>query len=253
MKVEFDGMWAGSLTDATTRGRPDTESVDVTSRLSMITDVLESTTKPLVYDGDSGGRDEHFPYMVRSLERLGVSAVIIEDKVGNKRNSLFGTSVRQVQASPEEFSKKISVGKQSQITEEFLIFARIESLILQVGMDDALIRAEKYLKAGADGIMIHSANQNPDEIFQFAEKFRQGISEKPLIVVPSSFSQVTESELEKNGVNIVIYANQLLRSAIPSMVDAAKSILEFGSSHQLESNMMSIKDILLLFPTEDAK
>jgi phosphoenolpyruvate phosphomutase len=253
MKVEFDGMWAGSLTDATTRGRPDTESVDVTSRLSMITDVLESTTKPLVYDGDSGGRDEHFPYMVRSLERLGVSAVIIEDKVGNKRNSLFGTSVEQVQAAPEEFSKKISIGKQSQITEEFLIFARIESLILQAGIDDALNRAEKYLKAGADGIMIHSAKQNPDEIFQFTEKFRQGISEKPLIVVPSSFSQVTESELEKNGVNIVIYANQLLRSAIPSMVDAAKSILEFGSSHQLESNMMSIKDILLLFPTEDAR
>ena len=253
IKVEFDGMWAGSLTDATTRGRPDTESVDATSRLSMLSDVLESTTKPLIYDGDTGGRDEHFPYMVRALERLGVSAVIIEDKVGNKRNSLFGTSVKQDQATPEEFSKKIVIGKQSQITEEFFVIARIESLIAGAGMDDALSRAEKYLDAGADGIMIHSSKQNPDEVFQFAEAYKRIISDKPLVVVPSSFSQVTESELEKNGVNIVIYANQLLRSAIPSMLNTAKSILEFGNSYQIESQMMSINDILMLFPTGDAR
>lgn len=252
-KIEFDGMWAGSLTDATTRGRPDTELVDVSSRLLMLSDVLESTTKPLIYDGDTGGRDEHFPYMVRSLERLGVSAVIIEDKKGNKRNSLFGTSQKHLQATPEEFSEKINIGKKSQITEEFLIIARIESLITGSGLDDALMRAAKYIDSGADGIMIHSADQEPDEVYNFAEEYKKNVSSKPLIVVPSSFSQVTESELEKNGVNIVIYANQLLRSAIPSMLNAAKSILDFGSSHQLDGKMMSIKDILELFPAGDGK
>jgi phosphoenolpyruvate mutase len=252
-KIEFDGMWAGSLTDATTRGRPDTELVDVSSRLLMLSDVLESTTKPLIYDGDTGGRDEHFPYMVRSLERLGVSAVIIEDKKGNKRNSLFGTSQKHFQATPEEFSKKINIGKKSQITEEFLIIARIESLITGSGLEDALMRAGRYIDSGADGIMIHSAEQEPDEVYSFAEEYKKNVSNKPLIVVPSSFSQVTESELEKNGVNIVIYANQLLRSAIPSMLNTAKSILEFGSSHQLDGKMMSIKDILELFPAGEGK
>ena len=248
-KLEFDGMWASSLTDATTRGRPDTESVDVTSRLSMLAEVLESTTKPLIYDGDSGGRDEHFPYMVRSLERLGVSAVIIEDKIGNKRNSLFGTSVKQIQAHPDDFSKKIRIGKMAQVTEEFLVIARIESLTTGAGLDDALMRAGKYIEAGADGIMIHSAANTPHEIFEFATRFKRTISEKPLVVVPSSFSQVTEQELESNGVNIVIYANQLLRSAIPPMIDTAKSILKHGDSHHIESNMMPIKDILEFFPT----
>jgi phosphoenolpyruvate mutase len=248
-KVEFDGMWASSLTDATTRGRPDTESVDVTSRLSMLAEVLESTTKPLIYDGDSGGRDEHFPYMVRSLERLGVSAVIIEDKIGNKRNSLFGTSVKQIQAYPDDFSKKIRIGKMAQVTEEFLVIARIESLTTGAGLDDALMRAEKYIDAGADGIMIHSAANTPHEIFEFTTRFKTTISEKPLVVVPSSFSQVTELELESNGVNIVIYANQLLRSAIPPMIDTAKSILKHGDSHHIEANMMPIKDILEFFPT----
>ena len=191
--------------------------------------------------------------MVRSLERLGVSAVIIEDKKGNKRNSLFGTSQKHLQATPEEFSEKINIGKKSQITEEFLIIARIESLITGSGLDDALMRAAKYIDSGADGIMIHSADQEPDEVYNFAEEYKKNVSSKPLIVVPSSFSQVTESELEKNGVNIVIYANQLLRSAIPSMLNAAKSILDFGSSHQLDGKMMSIKDILELFPAGDGK
>ncbi|MEI6095903.1 MAG: phosphoenolpyruvate mutase [Gammaproteobacteria bacterium] len=251
MKLEFDGMWAGSLTDATTRGRPDTESVDVTSRMSMLGDVMESTTKPVIYDGDTGGREEHFPYLVRSLERLGVSAVIIEDKVGNKRNSLFGKNIKQTQALPEDFAKKISIGKQSQVTEDFLIFARIESLVVGAGIEDALMRAEKYINGGADGIMIHSADNNPDEIFQFAKRYKENISKNPLIAVPSSYCQVTENELENNGVNVVIYANHLLRSAIPSMIKTAESILEHGTSSFIDSEIMSIKDILKLFDAGD--
>jgi phosphoenolpyruvate mutase len=253
MKIEFDGMWAGSLTDATTRGRPDTESVDVASRLSMLGDVMESTTKPLIYDGDTGGREEHFPYMVRSLERLGVSAVIIEDKVGNKRNSLFGMNVKQTQALPEDFAKKILVGKQCQVTEDFLIFARIESLVAGAGMEDALIRAEKYTNAGADGIMIHSANKAPDEIFEFAQKYKKDISDKPLVAVPSSYCQVTEEELEIHGVNVVIYANHLLRSAIPSMIKTAESILQHGTSSYIDPEIMSINDILKLFSAGDSQ
>ena len=251
LKRTFDGMWASSLTDATMRGRPDIESVDITSRLALLKDVLEVTTKPIIFDGDTGGRDEHFSYTVRALERVGVSAVIIEDKVGNKRNSLFGTSVLQQQADPEEFAKKILSGKKSQLTEEFMLIARIETFICGGDLSDAIMRAEKYLMAGADGIMIHSSMKVPDQVYAFAEKFRSDISDKTLVVVPSTFSQVTEAELEEVGFNVVIYANQLLRSALPAMLLTAKSILRSGRSLDTESEMMSISDILNLIPTDD--
>ena len=251
LKRTFDGMWASSLTDATMRGRPDIESVDITSRLALLKDVLEVTTKPIIFDGDTGGRDEHFSYTVRALERVGVSAVIIEDKVGNKRNSLFGTSVQQQQADPEEFAKKILSGKKSQLTEEFMLIARIETFICGGDLSDAIMRAEKYLMAGADGIMIHSSMKVPDQVYAFAEKFRSDISDKTLVVVPSTFSQVTEAELEEVGFNVVIYANQLLRSALPAMLLTAKSILRSGRSLDTESEMMSISDILNLIPTDD--
>jgi phosphoenolpyruvate mutase len=250
-KRYFDGMWASSLTDATMRGRPDIESVDITSRLALLKDVLEVTTKPVIFDGDTGGRDEHFSYTVRSLERVGVSAVIIEDKIGNKRNSLFGTSVLQQQADPEDFAKKISIGKKSQLTEDFMLIARIESFICGGDLNDAIMRAEKYLAAGADGIMIHSSMKVPDQVYAFAEKFRREISDKTLVVVPSTFSQVTETELEEVGFNVVIYANQLLRSALPAMLSTAKSILRAGRSIDAESKMMSISDILNLTPMDD--
>lgn len=250
-KRTFDGMWASSLTDATMRGRPDIESVDITSRLALLKDVLEVTTKPIIFDGDTGGRDEHFSYTVRALERVGVSAVIIEDKVGNKRNSLFGTSVLQQQADPEEFAKKISNGKKSQLTEDFMLIARIETFICGGDLSDAIMRAEKYLIAGADGIMIHSSMKVPDQVYAFAEKFRRDISDKTLVVVPSTFSQVTEAELEEVGFNVVIYANQLLRSALPAMLLTATSILRSGRSLDAESEMMSISDILNLIPMDD--
>lgn len=250
-RLEFDGMWAGSLTDATTRARPDIESVDSTARLSMLSDVLEATTKPILYDGDSGGREEHFPYMVRSLERLGVSAVIVEDKIGPKRNSLFGQTVKQTQDSAEIFAKKIARGKHSQVTEDFAIIARIESLIIGTGLDDAYRRAETYLGAGADGIMIHSSSNLPDEIYEFASYYKTNISAKPLVVAPSNFYAAHEDDLEASGVNVVLYANQLLRSAIPAMVNAAKSILEAGSSLEIESTLLPIKEILNLFPSEE--
>ena len=250
-KLAFDGMWASSLTDATMRGRPDIESVDITSRLSLLKDVLEVTTKPIIFDGDTGGRNEHFSYTVRALERVGVSAVIIEDKVGNKRNSLFGTSVAQQQADPVEFAKKISSGKKSQITEDFMLIARIETFICGGDLSDAIMRAERYLEAGADGIMIHSSLKAPDEVFAFAEKFRKDVSDKTLVVVPSTFSQVTENELEQMGFNVVIYANQMLRSALPAMLQTAQSILRAGRSLESESEMMSISDILGLIPVTD--
>ncbi len=250
-KLSYDGMWASSLTDATMRGRPDIESVDVTSRLALLKDVLEVTTKPIIFDGDTGGRNEHFSYTVRALERVGVSAVIIEDKIGNKRNSLFGTSVTQQQADPLEFAKKISSGKKSQLTEDFMLIARIETFICGGDLSDAIMRAEKYLMAGADGIMIHSSMKVPDQVYAFAEKFRRDISDKTLVVVPSTFSQVAEAELEEVGFNVVIYANQLLRSALPAMLLTAKSILRAGRSLDAESEMMSISEILNLIPTDD--
>lgn len=245
---EFDGMWGSSLTDSTAKGKPDIEAVDFSARMTTLNEVLEVTTKPVIYDGDTGGQTEHFVFTVKTLERLGVSAVIIEDKTGLKKNSLFGTDVAQTQDSIESFSHKIREGKKAQTTDDFMIIARIESLILGKGVDDAFTRAKAFLDAGADGIMIHSREKTPDEVFDFCKLYNELPNRKPLVVVPSSYNKVYEEELVKHGVNIVIYANQLLRSAYPAMVNTAKSILEHGRSAECDAHMMPIKDILELIP-----
>lgn len=248
IKNEFDAMWLSSLTDSTLKGKPDNESVDITSRLRTVNDILEVTTKPIIYDGDSGGLPEHFVFLVRSLERLGVSAVIIEDKVGLKQNSLLESGNVQKQAPMEDQCHKIRVGKQAQITEEFMIFARCESLITGAGEDDAIARCRAYIDAGADGIMIHSKSNTPDEVKRFVKRFRAEVSvDKPMVVVPSTYNQVTEKELAATGVNIVIYANQLLRAAYPAMRRCAERILECERAREASEELcMPINDILSL-------
>lgn len=245
---EFDGMWGSSLTDSTAKGKPDIEAVDVSSRMNTLNEVLEVTTKPIVYDADTGGQTEHFEFTVRTLERLGVSAAIIEDKTGLKKNSLFGTDVPQTQDSIENFSNKIRAGKTAQATNDFMIIARIESLILDQGMDDAFTRAKAYLEAGADGIMIHSRKKDPTEIFEFCNLYNTLPNRKCLVAVPSSYNSVTEDELREKGVNLVIYANHLLRSAYPAMSKTARSILEHQRSKESNQNLLSIKEILELIP-----
>ena len=241
---QFDAMWISSLCDSTEKGKPDIELV--TSRFRTIEDVMEVTTKPIIFDGDTGGLAEHFVYTVRSLERMGVSAVIIEDKKGLKKNSLFGTEVEQTQAGIEEFSEKIRMGKKAQLSDDFMIIARIESLILEKGMEDALNRARAFVDAGADGIMIHSRKKDPGEILTFCDRFRETDRTTPLVVVPSSFNSVTEDELASHGVNICIYANQLLRAAFPAMENAAKSILIHHRAQEIDSELMPIKQIITL-------
>ncbi|MCI8464451.1 MAG: phosphoenolpyruvate mutase [Lachnospiraceae bacterium] len=243
---QFDAMWISSLCDSTAKGKPDIELVDSTSRFRTIDDVMEVTTKPVIFDGDTGGLTEHFVYLVRSLERMGVSAVIIEDKTGLKKNSLFGTEVVQTQDTVEHFCEKIAAGKATQLTDEFMIIARIESLILEQGMEDALNRARAYVKAGADGIMIHSRKKDPEEIFQFCDLFRGENQETPLVVVPTSFHSVTEAELAEHGVNIVIYANQLTRSAFPAMEETARDILRYHRAEEVDARLMPIKNIISL-------
>ena len=243
---QFDAMWVSSLCDSTAKGKPDIELVDMSSRLRTIDDIMEVTTKPIILDGDTGGLTEHFVYNVRTLERMGVSAVIIEDKKGLKKNSLFGTEVEQTQASIEEFSEKIAAGKRAQLTDDFMIIARIESLILEKGMDDALARAFAFVDAGADGIMIHSRKKDPAEILEFCDKFREKDKRTPIVVVPSSFNVITEDELAAHGVNIVIYANQLTRSAFPAMEQTAKDILRYHRAKEVDSRLMPIKDIISL-------
>ena len=247
-KREFDAMWLSSLTDSTLKGKPDNESVDVTSRLRTVNDILEITTKPIIYDGDSGGLPEHFTFLIRSLERLGVSAVIIEDKIGLKQNSLLEHGNVQQQASIADQCHKIKMGKQAQITDDFMIIARCESLIAGKGEDDAIARCKAYCEAGADGIMIHSKAKTPDEVVSFVKRFRNEISaDKPIVVVPSTYAQVTEDELAKIGVNIVIYANQLLRAAYPAMHKVAERILECGRAQEASVECcMPVKDILSL-------
>lgn len=243
---QFDAMWVSSLCDSTAKGKPDIELVDMSSRLRTIDDIMEVTTKPIILDGDTGGLTEHFVYNVRTLERMGVSAVIIEDKTGLKKNSLFGTDVDQTQASIEDFSNKIRAGKAAQLTDDFMIIARIESLILERGMEDALERAYAFVSAGADGIMIHSRRKDPAEILEFCDKFRIDNKFTPIVVVPSSFNMITESELAAHGVNIVIYANQLTRSAFPAMQRTAEDILKYHRAKEVDDRLMSIKEIITL-------
>ena len=247
---QFDGMWVSSLCDSTAKGKPDIELVDMSSRLRTIDDIMEVTTKPIILDGDTGGLIEHFVYNIRTLERIGVSAVIIEDKTGLKKNSLFGVDVEQTQDTIENFCAKISAGKAALRTREFMLIARIESLILEKGMEDALTRAFAYVQAGADGIMIHSRRKEPDEIFEFCEKFRAVDSKTPIVVVPTSFNTVTEAEFEKQGVNIIIYANQLTRSGFPAMQKTAQTILTHHRAKEADDLCMSIKEILTLIPDE---
>lgn len=247
---QFDSMWVSSLCDSTAKGKPDIELVDMSSRINTLNEIMEVTTKPIILDGDTGGLIEHFVYNVKTLERLGISAIIIEDKTGLKKNSLFGTEVEQTQDSIENFTAKIRAGKKAQRSKDFMIIARIESLILEKGMEDALKRAFAYTEAGADGIMIHSRKKEPDEIFGFVEEFRKKDMITPIVVVPTSFNQVTEKEFESRGVNIVIYANQLTRTGFPAMQKAAITLLENHRAYEVDQFCMSIKEILNLIPEE---
>ena len=248
VKREFDGMWSSSLTDSTSKGKPDIEAVDLTTRLHDLNDTLECTTKPVIFDGDTGGKIEHFVFTVRTLERLGISAIIIEDKVGLKKNSLFGTDAVQVQDSIEGFCAKIKAGKRAQVTDDFMIIARIESFIAGKGLDDAMERALAYIEAGADGIMIHSKHKSGADIKEFCAALRKVNKSIPIVVVPTTYNHITDDELAGWGVNIVIYANHMLRSAYPAMLNTAKSILANGRSYEANELCMPVKEILELIP-----
>lgn len=245
---EFDAMWSSSLTDSTAKGKPDIEAVDMTSRMQTVNDIFEVTTKPLIFDANTGGKPEHFVFTVKSLERLGVSAVIIEDKIGLKKNSLLEEEIVQQQDTVENFAHKIRIGKQSQITDDFMILARIESLILRKGMEDALIRTRAYIDAGADGIMIHSRKQEPDEILEYCRRYRTLDRQVTLVAVPTTYNMIFENELINAGINVVIYANHLLRSAYPAMLKVAETILSNGRCYECDEGCMPISEILDLIP-----
>ena len=247
-KKSFDGFWSSSLTYSTVMGKPDTESLEISQRLSYVNDIFEVTTKPLIFDADTGGKIDHFAMKIKSMDRLGISAVIIEDKTGLKKNSLLKDTSKQIQEDKNKFSEKISAGQKGKISDEFMIIARIESLILGKGMNDAIGRAKKYVGAGADGIMIHSKKDNPKEIFEFAKKFRSNFKDIPLVSVPTSYNRVNEDDLSKNGFNVVIYANQLLRASYPAMQNVINKILKYGRSKEVDKELISVKKILELIP-----
>ncbi len=247
-RMGFDGFWSSSLTDSTMMGKPDNESVDISQRIQGVNQIFDVTTKPLIFDGDTGGKIEHFEMKIKSAERLGISAIIIEDKTGLKKNSLFNNTKDQTQEDKKKFAEKISIGKKAQSSKEFMIIARIESFILGKGLKDAIDRAHAYVKAGADGIMIHSKSKNPKEIFQFSKLFRKSYKNIPLISVPSSYNHVKEKELQKNGFNVVIYANHMLRAAYPAMRNVALDILNNSRSKEADKKLLGIKEILNLIP-----
>ena len=247
-KIGFDGFWSSSLTDSTVVGKPDNESLDFSQRLNGVDQIFEVTTKPLIMDGDTGGKVEHFEMRIKSAERLGISALIIEDKKGLKKNSLLKDTSRQTQEGKIKFAEKISVGKKAQISDDFMLIARIESFILGKGLNDAISRAHSYIEAGADGIMIHSKSKNPREVIAFSKVFRKSYKKIPLVSVPSSYNQISEKTLYENGFNIVIYANHMLRASYPAMQHVAKTILEKNRSKEADKKLLSIKEILNLIP-----
>lgn len=247
---EFDAIWISSLTDSMAKGKPDIEAVDMTSRLQTLHDILEVTTKPVIFDGDTGGKTEHFVFTVRSLERLGISAIVIEDKVGLKKNSLLAEQESQEQDSIESFCEKIKAGKKNCVTKDFMIIARIESLILGKGLEDALQRAVAYINAGVDGIMIHSKSEDPSEILSFAARYKLVSNRVPLVAVPTTYNKITWQALEEAGFNIVVYANHLLRSAYPAMLVTAHSILEHDRSSEAEQELMPVQELLKLIPSQ---
>jgi phosphoenolpyruvate phosphomutase len=249
-EIEFDGMWSSSLTDSATKGKPDNSSVDFSSRISSLNDMMDVTTKPLIFDADNGGEIEHIQFLVRSLERAGVSAIIMEDKIGIKKNSLFSNQTGAKQDKPNDFSKKIKKICKSRQSKDFLVIARIESFILGKGLKDALKRAEIYSKAGADGILIHSKEKTPKEIFSFAKLFKKSKNFIPLVSVPSTYSKVYEKDLIKNGFKIVIYANQLLRAAYPAMQNTAKTILKNKRAFEADKKIIPIKEIINLIKND---
>ncbi|MEH2919632.1 phosphoenolpyruvate mutase [Samsonia erythrinae] len=246
--IEFDAFWSSSLTDSTVRGKPDIELLSLNSRMNSINDIFDVTTKPLILDGDTGGQIEHLPYHINAAEKLGISTIIIEDKTGLKKNSLFGTDVKQTQDDPVHFAQKISAAKQHQLTEDFMVIARVESLILNAGMKDAIDRALTYVEAGADGIMIHSRKKEPNEIIEFAKIFKQSAPDTPLVCVPTSFNNITFNELSDYGFNIIIYANHLLRASYPAMRNILSDILKYGRTQEIEDKCMPINEILNLIP-----
>ncbi len=243
---EFDGMWSSSLTDSLSRGKPDNQSIDLSTRLLGLNEILDVTTKPIIFDADNGGRTEHIPYTIKTLERLGVSSIIIEDKIGLKKNSLFKNQTGVKQDSIKNFSEKIYAAKKAKKIDDFFVVARIESLILKKGKKDAIKRAEAYSEAGADAILIHSKEKNPNKIFDFSKTFLKSKFHKPIIAVPSTYSIVKENVLAKNGIRVVIYANQLLRASYPAMYNTAKKILKHKRSKEAEKNITSIDNIINL-------
>ncbi len=248
-KVEqFDALWVSSLTDSIAKGKPDTELVDRTSRLATINEILEVTTKPIIVDGDTGGHTEHFVHTVRTLERLGVSAVVIEDKNGLKRNSLHDQPADHSQEDIDVFAAKIKAGIDARVHDQFMIIARIESLILGKGQKDAISRAQAYLDAGASAIMIHSKNKNGEDIKKFTADYNKLKNRKPLMLVPTSYNKITEEELSEWGANIIVYANHLLRAAYPAMERAAQIILENHRSLEAEETSTPVEDFLKMIP-----
>ena len=247
---EFDAMWLSSLTHSASKGKPDNQYVDITTVSQTLSEIFDVTTKPMIVDLDNGGMIEHFKFTIRTLERMGVSSVIIEDKIGSKRNSLFDDTSNQTQDKPSEFANKILEGKKTLVTKDFMIIARIESFILGKGVVDAIDRAYLYIDSGADGIMIHSKSEDVSEILSFCEHYKKFKKKVPLVVVPSTYNKVVEKQLIDIGVDVVIYANHLLRSSYPAMIDTAKSILENKRSYEASKNCLPIKEVLELIPND---
>ncbi|MBO82775.1 MAG: phosphoenolpyruvate mutase [Actinobacteria bacterium] len=245
-ELDFDFIWESSLTDSASKGLPDASIVSNESRLHTIDEILNVTTKPLIVDGDTGGDEDNFRFLIKRLENQGVSAVIVEDKIFPKRNS-FGGTVGAGMENPDTFAKKLAIGMKTKSTKDFLIIARLESLIAGLGIEETMFRAEKYINAGVDGIMIHSKLKSPEEILDFIPRYEElckKIGRRPcLVAVPTTYNSINDRDLIKNGVDIIIHANHLIRSSYRSMLETAELIFNSGRSFEADKNISSVKDI----------
>jgi len=244
--IEYDGFWESSFTDSASKGIPDAEIVGYDSRLVTIDEILNVTSKPMIIDGDTGGSAAQFEYLVRKLGRLGVSGIIIEDKMFPKRNSL-DKDAKQILEDPEVFSQKIQRGQEVKLGEDFFIIARIESLIAGRSLNDAVSRARQYIIAGADGIMIHSKKDTPNDILSFASEYEKiciELKRRPILVcVPTTYNLITDKELHDHGFNVIIHANQMLRAAHKSMKKVSEVMLRNDRGFEAEALCSPVSEV----------
>ena len=246
----FDAVWAGSFAISATHALPDASILTMTEFFDVASSMSSTCEIPIIADCDTGyGGPSNVRHMVRKYENAGISSICIEDKTFPKQNSLLENGKNDL-LSEKEFVAKILAAKEARNDQNFIIIARVEALISGAGMNEALKRATAYENAGASAILIHSKQNTPDEIFEFADSWKGSV---PIVVVPTAYDSVKISELESHKIKMVIYANQTLRVTHMAMTKLLKELVKAEQISDFKDRMSSMQDIFNLQEMYDIK